>query len=209
MDLPFVDIGVAVVIILSAILAYNRGLTREVFAIGGWILATVAAFFFAPVLEPLMREVPVIGPQLAKSCVISMIAAFAVIVALGLLILAVFTPIFASAVLASTLGPIDRALGFLFGVARGVLLLAVAYLIYTSLSGDEVIPALEQAASKPIFDEASAILAQYKPEQMPDWFSSRIDALMAPCSEVPGEAPATTPGATTTTPETTPPAAQN
>ncbi|MEM7742069.1 MAG: CvpA family protein [Pseudomonadota bacterium] len=195
MSFTYVDAGVAVVVFLSAVLAWNRGFTREAFAIGGWILATLAAFFFAPKLEPLMRELPVVGPQLAKSCVISMIAAFAVIVALSLLVLAVFTPIFASAVLESALGPVDRALGLLFGVARGVLLLAVAYLIYSSLSGDEIIPALEQAATKPMFDEAAALLAQYKPEQMPDWFSGRIDALMAPCQEVPAGDAATPPAA--------------
>ncbi|MEL6999733.1 MAG: CvpA family protein [Pseudomonadota bacterium] len=186
MQFTYVDAAVAVITLLSAFLAYTRGLTRELFAIGGWILAGFAAFYFAPIVEPLIREAPVVGSFLASSCVISMITAFSLIVAAALLILAVFTPIFSSIILDSAIGPLDRMLGFLFGVARGIVLIAVAYLVYTNLSGAEAIPALDNAASKPIFDEAARLIDAYRPEEMPDWFSDRIDALMAPCT---GEAP--------------------
>ncbi len=192
MEFTYIDAVAAVIVLLSAILAYSRGLTREIFAIGGWIVAGLAAFFLAPKFEPLMREIPAVGSFLAENCVISMIAAFSLIVAAVLLVLAVFTPIFSSVVLESALGPIDRVLGFLFGVARGVLLIAVAYLIYTNLSGDEILPALENAASKPMLDEAAALLDKYRPEEVPSWFQERIDALMTPCT---GDAPAPeTPG---------------
>lgn len=186
MQFTYVDAAVAVITLLSAFLAYTRGLTRELFAIGGWILAGFAAFYFAPIVEPLIREAPVVGSFLASSCVISMITAFSLIVAAALLILAVFTPIFSSIILDSAIGPLDRMLGFLFGVARGIVLIAVAYLVYTNLSGAEAIPALDNAASKPIFDEAARLIDAYRPEEMPDWFSDRIDALMAPCT---GETP--------------------
>ena len=182
MQFTYVDAAVALVTLLSAVLAYSRGLTREIFAIGGWILAGFAAFYFAPIVEPLIREAPVVGKFLASSCVISMIAAFSLVVAAALLVLAVFTPIFSSIVMESVLGPVDRVLGFLFGVVRGVVLLAVAYLVYTNLSGGEAVAALENAASKPIFDEAAAFIEQYRPDEMPGWFSNQIDALMAPCA---------------------------
>lgn len=192
MQFTYVDAIVGVIILLSAFLAYSRGFTRELFAIGGWILAGFAAFYFAPMLEPLIRELPVVGEYLASSCVISMIAAFSLVVAAVLLVLAVFTPIFSSVILESALGPVDRVLGFLFGVARGVVLIAVAYLIYVNLSGDEIIPALENAASKPMFDEVAALIDQYRPSELPGWFSERIDALMAPCNGNPAAAPAAT-----------------
>ncbi|MFK7943348.1 MAG: CvpA family protein [Paracoccaceae bacterium] len=185
MSFTYVDAVVAVITLLSAFLAYNRGLTRELFAIGGWILAALAAFYFAPMVEPLIRELPVVGAQLEKSRVISMIAAFTLVVAAGLLVLAVFTPIFASVVQESVLGPVDRALGFLFGVARGVVLIAVAYLIYTGLAGEEVLPAVENAASRPLFDEAAAMIDKHRPDELPAWFTERIDALMGPAGETP------------------------
>lgn len=209
MSFTFIDGAVALIVILSGVLAFSRGFTREVFAIGGWIIAIVAAFYFTPMLEPLMREIPAVGEFLASSCVISTIAAFTVIVGLCLLILSVFTPLFSTVVLDSAFGFVDKVLGFLFGIARGILLIAVAYLIFSNLSAEEAIPELESAATRPLMQESAAMLENVLPESVPAWFSERIDALMLPCSgEVPTpsstsetEAPAT-PAPTTPAPAT-------
>lgn len=182
MQFTYVDAAVGVVTLLSAFLAYQRGFTRELLAIGGWIIAAFAGFYFAPMIEPLIHELPVVGNFFADSCVFSMLAAFFLVVAAGLLVLAVFTPIFSSAILDSALGPVDRVLGFLFGAARGLVLIAVAYLVYENFSGEEEIPALANAASKPIFDEAAALIDAYRPDELPGWLSERIDALMGPCN---------------------------
>jgi membrane protein required for colicin V production len=189
MEFTVVDAGVAVITLLSGILAYSRGFTREMFAIAGWAAAAVAAFYLAPILEPLIREAPVVGSYLAASCVISMIAAFTIVVAAALLILSVFTPLIAGLVLDSMLAPIDRILGFLFGILRGLVLIAVAFLIYTNLSGVEAWPPLDNAASRTVFTESSAILEQSLPDAIPDWFGTRIDALMVNCGD---EVPAST-----------------
>jgi membrane protein required for colicin V production len=184
MDFTVVDAGVAVIALLSGILAYSRGFTRELFAIAGWIAAAIAAFFIAPVLEPLIREVPVVGSFLAASCVISMIAAFTLVVAVALLILSIFTPLIAGLVLDSALGPLDRMFGFVFGVARGLVLIAIAFLIYTNLSGVEAWPPLDNAASRVIFEESATALEQSLPDTIPEWFSARIDALMVNCGDI-------------------------
>lgn len=199
MTFTYVDAVVAVIVLLSAFLAYNRGFTREVIAIGGWLVAALAAFYFAPMVEPLMREIPVVGAQLEKSRVISMIAAFTLVVAAGLLVLAVFTPIFASAIQDSVLGPLDRALGFVFGIARGVLLIAVAYLTYgytsvgefeQSLEASGTAPAFEivavdDAASKTFVHDVAALIDANRPQEMPSWVTDRINALMAPTGDAP------------------------
>jgi len=193
MEFTVVDAGVAVIVLISGILAYSRGFTRELFAIAGWILAAIVAFFGTPFLEPLIREVPAVGPFLARSCIVSVIAAFTIIVALALLVLSVFTPLIAGLVLESVLGPFDRMLGFVFGVVRGVLLIAIVFLIYTSLSGIQAWPPLDNAASRALFEESSALLEQGLPDRVPDWLKARIDSLTVSCSDtVPA---ATSPGA--------------
>ena len=187
MDYTIVDGGVAVISVVSGMLAYARGLTREMFAIFGWVLAGAAAFLLAPIVEPIVREAPVVGPFLATSCVISMIVSFTLVVALVLLVLSVFTPLVSNVVLSSILGPIDRVLGFVFGVVRGLALVAVAYILYLNLSGGAEWPPLENAASKVIFEEAAAMIEANLPDTVPTWFGERIDALMAPCgAELPG-----------------------
>lgn len=114
-----VDAGVGVIILLSAVLAYSRGFVREVLAIGGWVAAAIAAFVFAPQAQPLVQQIPVLDRFLGDSCELSMIASFAVVLALTLVVASIFIPLFASAVQRSALGGIDQALGFLFGALRG------------------------------------------------------------------------------------------
>jgi membrane protein required for colicin V production len=125
-----IDAVVAAVILISAILAYARGFVREAMAIAGWVAAAVLAFVFAPTAEPLIRQIPVVGDFLGDSCELSMIAAFAAVFAVGLVIASLFTPLFSSLVQRSALGGLDQGLGFLFGVARGVLLVAIAFIVY-------------------------------------------------------------------------------
>ncbi len=45
---------------------FEKGLRLLAYA-GGLVLAGLAAFYFAPMLEPLMREIPVVGEFLAKN----------------------------------------------------------------------------------------------------------------------------------------------
>ncbi len=190
MQFTYVDAIVAAVTLLSAFLAWSRGFTREVFAIGGWVLAAIIAFYLAPLVAPLVAEIPWLGEKLANSCLLLMIAAFSIVVAVALLVLAVFTPIFASVVLESALGPLDRALGFLFGIARGIVLVAVGYLVYANFAGQEEFPAIDNAASRGLFEEAAALIEANRPREMPDWLAERVAALTAPCEGEGVRAPA-------------------
>jgi membrane protein required for colicin V production len=201
MEFTVVDAGVAVVTLLSGILAYSRGVTREIFAIAGWVAAAVVASYVAPMVEPLIREAPFVGEKLADSCVISIAVAFTIVLAISLLVLSIFTPLIAGLVLDSALGGLDRMLGFLFGIARGLLLIAIVYLIYTKFSGIESWPPLDNAASRVLFEESATLVEQNLPDQVPGWFQERIDALTANCSD---ELPAASVPDATDLPATTP-----
>jgi len=66
-----VDGGSALILLISAVLAYSRGLVREVLSIAGWVAAAIAAFFFAGRVEPLIREVPILSDIIGNSCELS------------------------------------------------------------------------------------------------------------------------------------------
>ena len=183
MDFTVVDAGVGVITFVSALLAYSRGFTREMFAIVGWVIAAIAAFYGAPMLEPLIRELPVVGNILADSCIISMITAFTIVVAAALLVLSIFTPMIAGLVLDSPLGSMDRLFGFIFGIARGILLVAITFLIYTEFSGAESWAPLDNAASRSVFEETSTLIVQNLPANMSDWIGAQIDTLMVNCGD--------------------------
>ena len=188
MEVTLADGVVALVVLVSAMLAYNRGVTREALAIGGWIAAGLAAFYFAPMVSPLVLEIPVVANILRTSCTLTVLASFAIVFAAALLILSIFTPVLSSAVQGTVLGPVDRALGFLFGIARGVLLVGVLYLLYDTLVNEsERIAMIDQSFSHGfIADAADAIRAQ-APTAMPEWLQSRIDQLMGECTAPNGD----------------------
>jgi len=184
MSFTIVDGVVALVLLLSAVLAFARGFTRELLSVGGWIVAAGAAFVLAPTFEPMVKDVPVIGPVVADSCELSMLTSFAGVFAITLIVLSLLTTALSSAVRESALGAIDRGLGFFFGVFRGVVLLVIAYLLY-GLFGPEGggVPMIEQSASIGLIADAAEVLSEQAPKKMPDWLSGWIHDLMGGCAE--------------------------
>jgi membrane protein required for colicin V production len=176
-----IDGIVAAVILLSAVLAYSRGLVREGMAIAGWVGAAVLAYIFAPQAEPLVRELPVVGEFLSDSCELSIIASFAAVFALGLVVMSLFTPLFSSAVQRSVLGGLDQALGFLFGVVRGILLVAVAFIVYDRAVAADTIPMVDNSRSAKVFASFQGSLNETIPEDAPGWIVSRYEELVASC----------------------------
>lgn len=189
-----VDAVVAVVIILSAILAYSRGFVREAMAIAGWVGAAVLAFVFAPAAQPLVREIPVLGDFLGESCELSVIAAFAGVFAIGLVVASLFTPLFSSVVQRSALGGVDQGLGFLFGVLRGIALVGVAFLVYDRAVAANTLPVVDDSRSALIFASFQSNIDAAVPDDAPDWILGRYNQLTASCAapagEVAPEAPA-------------------
>jgi membrane protein required for colicin V production len=183
-----VDGVVAGVIVLSAILAYSRGFVREAMAIAGWVGAAFLAYTFAAQAQPLVKEIPVINKFLAESCELSLIAAFAAVFALGLILAALFTPLLSSVVQRSVLGGLDQVLGFLFGVARGVVLVAVAFLVYDRAVAANTVPMIDASRSAKIFASFQGDINQAVPSDAPNWIVSRYNELTATCAKPGGHA---------------------
>ncbi len=176
-----VDAVVAVVIILSALLAYSRGVVRETMAILGWIAAAVLGFIFAPQAEPLVRQIPVVGEFLGDSCEISILASFAIVAALALVVMSIFTPLFSSLIQRSALGGVDQGLGFLFGVVRGVLLVAVAFFVYDAVITTEPVPLVDDSRSAKVFANLTDRIQERNPEDALGWLTDQYDQLVGAC----------------------------
>jgi membrane protein required for colicin V production len=186
-----IDGIVAGVIVLSAILAYARGFVREAMAILGWVGAAVLAFVFAPTAQPLVKEVPVLGGFLADSCELSMIAAFASVFAIGLILASLFTPLLSSVVHRTALGGLDQGLGFLFGVARGVILVLVAFLVYDRAISGAALAMVDESRSAKVYESFAARIDAAVPQGAPDWVMTRYDDLTQSCAApAEGAAPA-------------------
>lgn len=175
------DAGVAAIIILSGVLAYSRGFVREAMAILGWIGATVVAFIFADQVEPLVRQVPIVGEFIGDSCELAIIAAFAAVFAVALVVVSIFTPLFSSVVQRSALGGLDQAAGFLFGVLRGILLVAVAFFVYQTVFASQQIALIDNSRSAEVFAELTGRIEEQNPEQALGWITEQYQQLVGTC----------------------------
>ena len=153
------DIGVIAVIVLSAIFAFARGFVREALSIVAWVgAAAITVYGFVPVLaivEPLVKN-----PLLSQ-----LIAGFGLFVG-SLVVLTIITSFLARMVRASALSPIDRTLGFVFGLARGVLIVCLAYLLLDFVQPSERPAWIRDAKSAPFLHQGADMLRQFLPEQL-------------------------------------------
>lgn len=178
-----IDGVVALIIVVSGLLAYSRGFVREGMAIAGWIAAAVVAFLFAPQAEPLIREVPVLGEFIADSCELSIIAAFAAVFAVALIVVSFFTPLFSSLVQRSALGGIDQGLGFLFGIARGIVLIAIAFFAYDMVITEQTFTIVDDSRSALVFERLSGQIEAQNPEQALGWITQQYESLVGNCAQ--------------------------
>jgi membrane protein required for colicin V production len=193
-----IDGAVALIIVLSAVLAYSRGLVRESLAILGWVGAAVLAYAFAAQAQPLIKEIPGLGKFL-ESCELSIIAAFAAVFAVGLVIASLFAPLLSSAVQRSILGGLDQGLGFLFGVLRGILLVAVAFIVYDRAVAANTIPMVDNSRSAKVFASFQTNIDETIPSDAPGWIVARYEELTQVCAT-----PAAAPDATLPAPAPAP-----
>ncbi len=176
-----IDGVVALVIVVSALLAYSRGLVREGMAIAGWVAAGVLAFMFAPQVEPLMGEIPVLGEFIADSCELSIIAAFAAVFAVALIVASFFTPLFASLVQRSALGGLDQGAGFFFGVLRGIVLVAIAFFVYNVVMTGQSFTMVDESRSAVVFERLIGKIEDRNPEQALGWVTQQYESLIGTC----------------------------
>ncbi len=115
------DMGVVVLLLISAVLAYMRGLVHEVLSVAAWIGAIFATIYGFPYLRPYAREWVEID-------LVADFGAGVVIFVVALVLLYFITRRISKKVKASTLNAVDRSLGFLFGLLRGALIVVVAYI---------------------------------------------------------------------------------
>jgi membrane protein required for colicin V production len=120
--MTWVDLAVFGFLLISGLLAFVRGLVREVLGIAAWTGAVAIAFFSLPTMRGVAGKwIP--QPEWVDP------ASFIVVFIISLIILTLIARTIGSFVRRSALGGIDRTLGLLFGLVRGAAVIIVAYMI--------------------------------------------------------------------------------
>jgi membrane protein required for colicin V production len=167
----YLDLGVIVIVLISAFLSMVRGFTREVLAIGSWVAAAAAAYFFYPYLMPYAT------PYIHKEVIAQAVCAAAVFF-VTLIVVSTVTVRISDAILDSKIGALDRSLGFLFGVARGFLLAVVAFAIFDWLVAEKQQPQwVKDSKTRPILaqtrDRVIAMLPEDAEHTIENWLKSK------------------------------------
>jgi len=130
------DLVVLGILLFSALVAFMRGFIREVLTICGLIGAAIASLYggpqFAPVTKGWMVDPDAEKPQklfnLIPYDMVATALAYLIVFVVVLIALNVLAYYISKAARAAGLGPIDRSLGVVFGLLRGVLLIGLLYL---------------------------------------------------------------------------------
>jgi membrane protein required for colicin V production len=151
------DVGVGVLVLISAILATARGLTREVLSLATWAGSAAIAVY-------MWQYHPEIARQYVAEQVIADIATVVVTFIVALIVLHLLTMRIADFVVDSRIGPIDRTLGFVFGVLRGVLIAIVVTIFGIWLLGTNLPDWASNAQSLPYLRDMGNTLISMLPE---------------------------------------------
>lgn len=168
MDLGFTwfDFAALVVLGLSGVMAFARGLIREVFSIIAFIGAAIAAVFFAGMLRSVVESfTPLSGP-------LASVAAGLLIFLVVFIVITVITSTVAKTAHQSTeIGSFDRAAGLAFGILRGVLVVSLFVLLMRQTTvedstqpADPMQGAIRGARTYPIYDSVASALEAVLPQ---------------------------------------------
>jgi membrane protein required for colicin V production len=155
MPISWLDVILIAIMLISGFLAMVRGFTREVLSIFSWAVAAVAALYLTP------RYSGVLSPYIDNPSLVQIVFAAAVFV-VTLIIVSLITFRISDKVLDSRVGALDRTLGFIFGLARGFLLVAIVFILFTSLARDQP-EWIKNARSYPILQQTQVAIESLLP----------------------------------------------
>jgi len=151
------DATVIAVVVLSGAFAFVRGFVREVLVVAAWIGAAFATLYSFSFLQPVLREY-------ISSALIADAATGLAIFIVTLVVLSLISHGIAARVRGSSVGALDRSLGFVFGLARGAVLVCIAYMVLTWFLPTNDQPAwIRNARVTPLVEQASAALLKLVP----------------------------------------------
>jgi membrane protein required for colicin V production len=168
MPFQLLDIILAGIMLISGLLALMRGFTREVLSLLAWLAAAIAAYLAhkSPPLQELANQY--IQPEIVAKITVAGVAFLVVLVVVSLISVKL-----ADFVLDSAAGAFDRTLGFAYGLARGLVLVVIAYLFYGWLTPpDRQEEWIKSARSLPLIKGTGDIILSFVPPDIAEMLSN-------------------------------------
>jgi membrane protein required for colicin V production len=162
MPIQWLDVILILVMLISAFLAMRQGLIREMLSLVSWAVAALVALFFYQLYRERVRAL--IGSQVFADLLLVGVV-FLIVVLIARVIIDYF--------LLPPYGPVDRTLGFIFGLVRGFLLVVIAYEVAAALMPKESMPRwVAEARSLPIIERTGRAMLSLLPDNPASIFRS-------------------------------------
>lgn len=120
-DLTAFDIGVLIIVGLSTIMAFSRGFATVALSLAAWAASFIIAVFGFTFFRPYGRDL-ISNEALAD--IVTLVGVFIVV----LMVLKLVAGMIGKSVKESPLGFLDRSLGALFGLLRGMVIVSLLYM---------------------------------------------------------------------------------
>ena len=169
MTAELLDLGILVLILLSAIIGLIRGFVKEALSLVTWIAAAGLAFLYEAKLADQL-------PFVVQSEVVRRVITFAVIFFVVLVLGAIINHLISTAVSSIGLGGLDHILGGALGVLRGGLIITLLVLLMG------LTPFPKQAWWKdsifmPWFENSALLVKQMIPQDISNYLEREQDGL--------------------------------
>jgi len=182
-----VDIAVLVVVVLSLLIALVRGLIREVLTILGVFGGLLAAYFGGPLLSPHIQNLLGASPgtegeepaklfDMVPYSIVGDALAYGSIFIAVVIILSLVSHLLAESAKSLGFGILDKILGGLFGLARGILLVAFMYLpFYLVVDAETRKQWTGDSQTFPYLEMSGEAIASHIPEDTKERVASEAD----------------------------------
>lgn len=150
------DIFILIIVLISGLIALNRGLIKEVLSIIGWMLSVVAIVTLLPIVQPLVQN-------FAQGDTFSLVVSAILILIVFFIIWIIITSQIIDKIRSSKLSAVDRILGLFFGIVRAWILI----ILFNILVGWVMTP-----------DEQPQVMKESKYFQMAGDFAEPVEKLL-------------------------------
>jgi membrane protein required for colicin V production len=183
MPITLLDILLLVVMLISGLLAMIRGFMREILSIAAWGIAALVTLYSYSRLLPFAK-------QYVNSDMVAAGATVAGVFLVTLLVVSIITVRVSDMILDSRVGALDRTLGFLFGLGRGLIIVVVAFLFFAWLVPDRSQPEwVRGAKSKVVLQSTGQWLMAMLPDDPESTILKRLKRPKPEDQEPPDTAP--------------------
>jgi len=157
MNLIWVDFIILAIVFISMIISLLRGFVKEALSLGGWIIAVVVGLTYMGQLALFLQaKLSSLPPSILN------LLAFSILLVITLIVAGIINNLVSKLIEKTGLTGTDRAIGMLFGIVRGLVLVGILVLLagFTMVPQD---PWWTQSLFLVHFQELAVTLASFLP----------------------------------------------